>query len=789
MKSIFRSLLSVIMLLCAQNHEIFAQNRIISGYISDSISGESLIGVNVYLSSGKQGTISNEFGFFSLKIPERTEKIYFSFMGYRKDSVLINKKGKELFFDIKLSKGLALDEVQVKATGKSFIERNEMSVVRIPMNTLYQLPVFVGENDIIHALQLMPGIKSGSEGKANLYIRGGSPDQNLVLLDDVPLYHVNHFGGFLSTFNSDAIKDFKVYKGGFPARYGSRLSSVVDIRMKDGDLQNYKVSGTLGMLSSKMMVEGPVIKDRSSFLVSFRKNTLPVFRMLFGMNLDYRFYDLNAKLNYRLNEKNRLHLSFYSGNDNVMIRTYDEEFGSINDMKVYTKWGNTSGSFRWNSMLSEKIFMNTIMGYTSYHYDKGFENYFSTDNLTETVINNFESGVEDLFIKFAPEMYVTPDHILRFGAELMQHSFSPAHTYYEQEKTGYDLYSLTYENEENKTIESRLYFESDLEVFHWLGVNLGIHYSGYHIENKNYTSIEPRLLTNFRISPRLSIKASYSEMQQYVHLLTYSGVGMPSDFWMPSTKDVPPQDSRQISVGIEYLQNNSYKFSVESYKKQMTNLIHFKPGESFLNSNESWEEKIFTGGTGIAEGIELLVRKDRGKTRGWIGLELSRSERCFEEIMDGRSFPFKYDRRFETSLVAVHQLNERFSFSAVWKYGTGYPVTLPVKKYDSFGEEVYVYTDINSYRMRDYHRLDIGVNFTKDTKWGESKWSISILNVYNRQNPYYYYFKHEYHQITHQSENGVIIDGIKGNLKLYQQSLISFLPTFSYSFRISNEKK
>ncbi|MFW5878142.1 MAG: TonB-dependent receptor, partial [bacterium] len=534
MRSNFRYLLLFPLLLSWQNHDILAQNRVISGHVSDSISGESLIGVNVYVPSGRYGTISNEFGFFSLKIPESTERLYFSFMGYRTDSLLIEKKESEVFLNIKLSKGLELEEVQVKAPVKSFVERNETAVVRIPMKTVYQLPVFLGENDIIHALQLMPGIKSGSEGKANLYIRGGSPDQNLVLLDDVPLYNVNHFGGFLSTFNSDAIKDFKVFKGGFPARYGSRLSSVVDIRMKDGDLRNFKVSGALGMLSSKLMVEGPVIKDRASFLVSFRKNTLPVFRMLFDANIDYHFYDLNAKFNYRLNGKNRLHLSFYRGNDNVMIRNYEEGSGNINDMKVYTAWGNTSGSFRWNSMLSEKIFMNTILGYTRYHYNKGFENYFSTDTLAESVISEFESGINDLFIKFAPEVYITSDHILRFGAELMQHSFSPASTFYEQQKTGYDMYSLSYENEENNALEGRLFFESDLEVFSWLGVNLGIHHSTYHVSEKNYSSLEPRILTNFRISPGLSFKASYSEMQQYVHLLTYSGVGMPSDFWMPS---------------------------------------------------------------------------------------------------------------------------------------------------------------------------------------------------------------------------------------------------------------
>ncbi len=761
----------------------FSQQRDVSGYISDAGTGESLIGVNIIVPGENTGTITNDYGYFNLKIPVSVEEIYVSFIGYKTDTIRLDTL-KKSFLNVRMTRGLALKEVSVLATREKFNQKNEISSVRIPMKTVSQLPTFVGEEDIVRALQLMPGVKSGTEGKASLYIRGGSPDQNLILLDDVPVYNINHFGGFLSTFNSDAIKDFKLYKGGFPARYGSRLSSVVDVRMKDGDLSRHHVSGAFGLLSSKIMVEGPIIKDRSSFLLSFRKNTLPVFRLFFDLNLDYRFYDLNAKVNYRFDEKNKMYFSFYQGDDNVLVRTKDETRDIYSSSDTYTRWGNTVGSIRWNSMLTDNIFFNTILGYTSYRYKNGYEIDTKQDTVNESISNTFNSKVHDFFIRLAPEWYVASGFLLRPGIEVMHHQFIPGNTYYRHEKTGMDLFDLPYKNSRSTALEYKAFLENDLDLFSWFGCNMGIHFSRYSTGDKTYSSLEPRILANFKISEDFSVKAAYSEMQQYIHLLSYNGVGMPSDFWMPSTSAVSPQRSVQIATGLEYFLTERYKISIEAYQKEMFNLITFKPGESFAMNNVSWENKVLNNGNGMAKGVELLVQKMEGKTNGWIAIDLSKSERQFNEIMEGKYYPFKYDRRFGSDLVVIHSFNEKISLSAVWKYGSGYPVTLPLKKYDSFGQVVYVYSDINSFRMRDYHRLDVGVNFNKKVRWGERTWSISVLNVYNRQNPYYYYFDYEELPFRNVSTvGGIVFEQQQGNLKLYQQSLIPFFPSVSFKFK------
>ncbi len=781
----FNKILLFYFILSLSEPVIYAQSINVSGYVSDKNTDERLIGVNIYSPSMNIGTISNSFGFFSLQLADSSSSLIISYMGYKSDTLIIEPQ-KNLFLNIRLENGLILDEITVVAENENQIQKNEISVVQISMDKLYKLPEFVGENDIFHALQFMPGIQSGSEGKANLYIRGGSQDQNLIILDDVPLYNVSHYGGFLSTFNTDAIKEFKVYKGGFPARYGGRLSSVIDMRMKDGDMNHYHASGSIGIMSSKIEVNGPLIKEKSSFLISLRKNTLPIFRIISDVKLDYRFYDINSKLNYKINDKNRIYFSFYKGNDNVILRDRSKSEFFTSESKINNAWGNTLGSIRWNTILKNNLFVNTILGYTNYHYTNGFQYEFKNCHVdsSESVLNRFTSRVNDFFLRTSPEYYLNPDYVLRFGSEIMVHSFTPGDIRFEQNNNNLEE-SLFFANTRVRSLETQLYAECDMKPTKWFGANIGFHYSGYKIKDTYYGAMEPRLLANVKFSSNFSLKASYSIMQQYVHLLAYSGIGLPSDYWMPATADVPPQKSEQYTFGVQYNIGNKYNVSLETYRKRMSNLITFKPGESFAKMNESWEEKIYKKGIGISEGIECLIQKESGKTNGWIALDLSKSERRFKEIMNGEVFPFKYDRRFESSLVIIHSINNRISVSATWKFGTGYPVTLPIRKYNSFGEDVYVYTSRNSFRMRNYHRLDVGVNFKKVTKRGESKWNITILNVYNRQNPYFLYFKNKYIPIVHQGEHGFIIDGVKGDLKLYQQSLIPFFPMVSYSFTIN----
>lgn len=759
---------------------IFSQTKIISGYINDRQSGERLIGVNVFVPSTQIGTISNKFGFFSLKIPEDTETIVFSYVGYKQDTVLLSKSSE--FLNIDMSLGLNIEEVIIKANTFDFTQSNETGASRISVTELNKLPKFLGENDIIHAIQLLPGVHSGAEGKASLHIRGGSPDQNLILMDDVPFYNVNHFGGFISTFNSDAINNFTLYKGGFPARYGSRLSSVVDIRLRDGDMNSFKTSGSIGILSSKILFEGPIIKNKSSFLISARINTFPIFRLFFSEALNYRFYDLNTKLNYQINDKHRIHLSFYSGDDDIVSKDSDTFTTFSTSTKNSIKWGNVNGSFRWNTILNPRVFVNTVIGYTNYHYRTGFENEYINDTLTEHTTNSFKSSVNDLFIKFAPEVYLYSNYKLSIGAEFLTHSFIPGNTLFEKTGIEEDSYRIDFQNTEIKAFEHKLYIENDVDIFKWLGGNLGLHYSGYFVNNAYYSSMEPRLIANIRVNPTFSIKPAYSEMQQYVHLITYSGVGLPSDFWMPTTENTPPERVRQFSIGLEYYLKEKYKISLESYVKEMENLITIDKAESFFRNDEAWENKILQSGTGIAKGLELLFRKEKGKTTGWLAFSLSKSERQFEELNNGKPFPYKYDSRFSTNIVLMHEIRKNITISAIWKFRTGYPITLPVKKYNSYGQEVFVYNEINSFRMKDYHRLDISMKFRKSTKWGKRTWDISILNLYNRQNPYYYYFEKEKTRVQN-TGSGYGFSSIEGDLKLYQQSLIPFMPSVSYSFK------
>jgi hypothetical protein len=780
LKSNYKHLINLGLVLFISVNVTFSQTKVISGYINDIQSGERLIGVNVFVPSTQIGTISNKFGFFSLKVPEGTERIIFSYVGYKQETILLSKSSE--FLNIDMTLGLNIDEVQIKANKLDFTQSNQTGTARISIAELNKLPEFLGENDIIHAIQLLPGVQSGAEGKASLHIRGGSPDQNLILMDDVPFYNVSHFGGFISTFNSDAINNFTLYKGGFPARYGSRLSSVVDIRMRDGDLNSFKTSGSLGLLSSKILFEGPIIKNKSSFLISARNNTFPIFKLFFKEALIYRFYDFNTKLNYKINDKNRLHFSFYSGDDNIINKNNDEYSTFSNSDKNSVKWGNVNSSFRWNLILSPKIFLNTVIGYTNYHYKTGYENELVTDTITELTTSKFSSSIDDLFIKFAPEIYLSSKYKLSFGAEFMAHSFTPGNTFFEKIGKEEDSYQIDFENTEVKSFEHRLYIENDIDILRWLGCNMGIHYSGYSVNNEYYSSIEPRLIANIRVFPNFSIKPAYSEMQQYVHLITYSGVGMPSDFWMPTTENTPPERAKQFSIGLEYLLLEKYKISLESYVKEMDNLITINQGESFFRNDEIWENKILQSGTGIAKGLEFLFRKEEGKTTGWLAFTLSKSERQFEELNNGEPFPYKYDSRFSTNLVLMHEIRENISFSAVWKFRTGYPVTLPIKIYNSYGQEVFVYNEINSFTMKDYHRLDIGLKFRKLTEKGERTWDFSILNIYNRQNPYYYYFDRE--EIPVQGTGpGYSFYAIEGDLKFYQRSLISFLPSVSYSFK------
>jgi hypothetical protein len=754
----------------------YSQNRIsISGFIYDGVSGEVLIGANIYEKNTGSGAASNEYGFYSLTInTEEKLQLSVSFIGYEsQDTVVSSKKSQTLDFNLK--PGLVLSEVNIEAERtKTIVERTETGVVRLQISEIKQLPNLFGEVDIIKAYQLTPGVQSGGEAKSNIYVRGGSPDQNLILLDDVPLYYVAHFGGFFSVFNADAINDVKLIKGGFPARYGGRLSSVLDIRMKEGHMREYQGQGTIGLLSSKLSYEGPIIKDKSSFIVSARKNLIPIFRFM-GTGISYNFYDINAKVNYRISEKDRLFLSFYTGDDLIS----SSQKAKHNNTKNVAQWGNTLTAFRWNRVYNSKLFSNLTLSNTYYRYKNIFEYQMNIDSISRDLHSSLLTGINDLSLKMDFSYNYNPRLSFRFGANSIYHRFIPNDEVFKLSGTSMNSINQTYDSELT-AFENSVYLENEFKI-NRISANIGARYTSYYTERKLYHYLEPRAILNFILREDIALKYSFSESNQFVHLLSYSGSGMPSDYWMPSNSNVKPQNSVQNSLGIaKTFKQGVYELSIETYHKTFENLIDFKPGASLLGNLDSWENVIEQDGIGQNYGVELFLQKIKGRTTGWIGVTISKAERQFEQINNGEVYPYVYDRLLDFSIVINHRLTKNISLSATWTYGSGYPITLATEIYNINDEDIFIYGDKNSFRMRDYHRLDISANFTKETTWGERNWTISVFNVYNRQNPYYYYYEYEL----------VPVQGFHpgnpytyGDLKLRQRSLFGIFPSIAYSFK------
>ncbi|MDY0160839.1 MAG: TonB-dependent receptor plug domain-containing protein [Bacteroidales bacterium] len=768
----------------------FSQNITLSGYITDSATGEKLIGANIYDLKSSSGTVSNNYGFYSISLP-KDDSIYLSvsYIGYI--SVTDTLSGKtNSNNNYALTTGTLLQEVTISANSGSLIEEaTEMSTTTISVKQVENLPAIGGEPDVLKVLQLMPGVNSGNEASSGLYVRGGTPDQNLILLDDIPIYYVNHLGGFVSTFNSDAISKIKLIKGGFPAIYGSRLSSVLDVRMKDGNMQEFKGAGMIGMVASKIAIEGPVIKNTASYMISFRRFMYDILMrpiseaLTQGLGIGYSFYDFNAKINYKFSDKDRLYFSSYLGNDRLSFRRKDNSFHSNSSVKVNQDWGNQLFALRWNHIYSPKLFSNTIVSYTRYRLNNNMTKNIDDFLYQQTAFSNFISAINDASAKLDFEYYAHPIVNLNFGGSFIYHNFTPGLASYNQsDNSNYHL-DTVFGDYNLHSFEYSAYLSNEFNFRNKIFANIGGRLSIYQVQSKNYLSLEPRILLSVPVSSSFIIKSSYATMQQNVHLLTNSGIGIPTDLWMPSTERVSPSRSEQFALGFTgNILDEKFELSIEGFYKNMNNLIAYKEGANTVNATSDWQDKVETDGIGKSYGFEFLFQKKAGNTTGWIGYTLSKTTRQFANINNGKPFPYKYDRTHDLSIVLSHKINENIEVSATWVYGTGNAFTIPTGIYEivdepdywsenetgkfDYNSQAYVYDEINNYRMRAYHRLDIGANFKKKTKWGERTWNVSIYNLYNRQNPYYYYFE--------QSETEII---------LKQQSLFPIIPSVSYSFK------
>ena len=763
-----------------------SKSHTISGYVTDGKSQETLIGASVYEASTMKGTVTNNFGYYTLKLGEGQVKMKASFVGFAPYEAVFNLKN-DTIINIALSQSNQLDEVTVTARAmENNVKGAQMSTIELPVTQLKKVPALFGETDVIKALQLLPGVQSGTEGSAGMYVRGGGPDENLILLDGVPLYNVNHAAGFFSAFNSDAIKNVTLYKGNFPARFGGRLSSVVDVHMKDGDMHEYHANLSLGLIASKVNVEGPIVKGKTSFNLSFRRTyydliTAPLANYLVKLETEtgknsawagYYFYDFNLKLNHKFSDKDRLFLSIYSGDDKVYARMkykgeYETDYGTSSNLEKLNldwKWGNRIAALRWNHVIQPNLFMNVTGAYTQYRHSMGAG--YSTESIrpqssyTENMDLGVHSGIYDISAKADFDYKPFENHDVKFGANLTHHTYSPTTTAIhlketENQQTGFVFDSVT-DDARIRALETDLYIEDNWDISNFFKLNAGLHYSTFTVDKKTYHSLQPRLSARALVTENFSLKAGYAYMSQYIHLLSSNAISLPTDLWVPVTGNIVPMNAHQVAVGAFY-DWKGFEFSVEGYYKKMNNVMEYKDGASFFSLDQTdWQDKVVMG-DGWSYGIELFAQKQVGKFTGWVGYTWSHTNRLFDrpgqELNFGKVFPAKYDRRHDLNIVLMYEFNKRVDVGATWIYSSGNCATLPLQGYhgvDLYSSPYFGYyqgqpTTINhiesrnNYRFNSYQRLDLVANFHKQKKHCERIFSINIYNVLCHNNPFVVY--------------------------------------------------
>ena len=743
------------------------QNYTLSGTLTDSADGETVIGAAVYVKSLQKGAVANVYGFYSLTLPAGEYEVQFSFISYETYTVTI-KLDKNIVLDYKFkSVETQLKEVIVSAEAskeKEAVRSTQMGMITLPMDQIKQLPYIGGEVDVIKIMQLMPGIKRGGEGQTGMFVRGGDADQNLILVDEATVYNVAHLFGFFSVFNNDALKDVIMYKGGFPANYGGRLSAVMDVRMKEGDMNKYKVDAGIGLLSSRATVQGPIIKDKASFIVSGRRTYIDqVFKVASGGKnvLPYFFYDVNGKLNWKVTDRDRLFLSFYKGDD--VLRFSEKSDSALLNFGFYL--GNITSTVRWNHLYKNpKLFSNTSLIYTRFRYD--IHGSFGENSVL------IRSKIQDIGMKADYNYYKSHDNHFSYGGAFTTHVFKPNVVGVTGELTN------LLQAQEGKNIpmqEFGLYGLNDRQLNTRWKINYGLRLSIALVSNRNYGGIEPRLAFTYLLNETSSFKMGYSHMVQYMHLVSSSSIALPTDLWYPVTDKVQPQNAHQIAFGYtKNFEKKKLMFVAETYYKLMNNLIEYREGASII-LNDNFEKEIVSG-TGKAYGLELFLQRSSGRLTGWVGYTLSYATRQFNSLNKGAEYYAKYDRRHDISLVGSYDISKRWSFSAVWVYATGTRFTPVVGNYFmpnaslSSVDILPIYTDKNAIKLPASHRLDL--NFVLHSKpkkhwknW-KSEWHFGCYNFYNRAQPY----------------RVEIVSTSTGGYKYQAVGLFGFIPSVAFNF-------
>lgn len=772
-----------------------AQNQFtVSGYIKDAKSGEDIFSANVYIKELYKGTTTNVYGFYSITTKPGTYTLVVSYLGMKDIEKIINLS-KDITLNFELESGeIVTEEVVVTGERKDKnVESVQTSVVELEVKQVKEIPTLLGEADIFRTLQLMPGIASAGEGNSGLYVRGGGPDQNLVLLDGATVYNPGHLLGFFSVFNSDVIKNTTVYKGGIPAEYGGRISSVIDVGMKEGNMREYEVEGGIGVISSRLAVQGPIVKDKASFIASGRLAYLgffinPVLKKRGEQFKVPYFFDVNAKLNYKISDKDRIFASAYVGRDKFSFGSSDSDFA------FEIPWGNATATFRWNHLFNDKLFMNNTFIFNDYQskVEAGYQD----------ISFNLNSGIRDFGLKGDLHYFPHINHKVKFGYDYLYHIFTP---YVYEFKTEDNNFSSDITKKRGH--EFGIYAQDEWDVVPWLKVNAGLRFSMFSnvgpdskvyynedgtpidtIEKKafqsfaNYFGVEPRLNLRFKTSKNGSVKAGFNYNTQYIHLVSQSTTTFPTDLWIPSTAYVKPQRGLQASLGYFHnFKDNTYETSVEVYYKKLWNQIEY--GEEAIKSDGSDRdtEDQFVFGTGQSYGAEFFVKKRYGKFNGWIGYTLAWTERDFPTLNQGEKFWAKYDRRHDLSVVLIYDITKRIKLSATFVYSSGQNTTIAVRRYFVNGELRADYGKRNGYRLPAYHRLDVGFTYVlKDNEKRYSDLNISIYNLYSRKNPYFFY--DDINSEVKTDANGNVI-GSTFEVQTKQVSLFPILPTLSWNFK------
>lgn len=776
----------------------------ISGFVKDGSTGETLIGANVYVKETMKGSSTNTYGYFVLNVGSGSQTIAMSFIGYEEFTQVIDVSA-----DMKLNIEARPKVIQAKEfevvgdRTKDNTEGTQMGTVELDVQRLNTLPALLGEVDILKTIQFLPGVKSNGEGNSGFYVRGGGPDQNLILLDDAVVYNASHLFGFFSVFNADAVKNIELIKGGMPANYGGRISSVLDITMKEGNDKGFHGQGGIGLISSRLTLEGPIVKDKGSFIVSGRRTYIDVLTKPFISDTSafsgsgYYFYDLNAKANYRISDRDRVYLSGYFGRD-----VFDFSGSDPGDPQFRIPWGNATLSARWNHIFGPKLFMNTTATFSDYS--------FSFNAEQDQFAFELFSGIKDYSLKSDLTHYLSARHSLKYGGQYTYHSYTTSTVNVSSGDTDFNIDTPP----KLYAHETALYVMDDFDLTDQLRINAGLRLTTFnHVgpytryltddqartidkeeiaDGKNisgYAALEPRLSMRYRLDGRSSVKASFNRGQQYVHLASFSSVALPTDVWIPSSENVKPQIGTQYAIGyFRDLKDRMFETSVEAYYKDFQNLIEYAEGaEPQNNGNANYDAQLVFG-DGYSYGAELFLKKVTGKVNGWVGYTWSKTMRTFPDINQGREFPSRWDRRHDLSVVLSYDRSERWSFGATFVYATGQAVTLPVNRYFIEGELVSEYTERNGYRMVPYHRLDLaatlnnkrtkekkdpvtGTITTVNKRW-KSSWTFGIYNVYNRANPYFIYF-------------GAEGNPAAGDLRVTanQVSLFTILPSVTWNFK------